>query len=149
MAATRTDSQIQRALLEHLRGLVTSPSMTIAYPDVKFSRPQGTSPSAPLPYLEASIFLAPTESFGIGDDSANEISGFLQVDVVYPENAGAIEPAEVAAQVISHFKRGTLLTEGSTKVKIDRPPYKMTPVKDPPYTRTPVTIRWQVFAPQT
>lgn len=146
MPATQVDSKIQRALLEHLKGVVTSPSMAIAYPDVDFLRPE--LDGVKLPYLEASIFFAPTETTAVGASASNTINGFLQVDVVYPQGAGAIEPANVAGQVISHFKRGTVLTEGGVKVCINRAPYKMSPIKDPPYTRTPVTIRFEVYEPQ-
>lgn len=141
MTATRLDAQVARAILERLRSITTSPVLPIAYPDTKFTRPADNGP-----YLQASLFFATTATISIGDDDPNQILGFLQVEVVWPEGRGEQEASEVASQVIDHFSRGTVMTEGTTKVKVVQAPYKMTVLKDPPYTRTPVTVRFESFA---
>ena len=115
--------------------------MTIAWPNVKFPKP-----AFPLPYLQASLFFATTATLGIGDDSDDQILGFLQVEVVWPEGDGEVAAAEVAGQVIDHFARGTVMTDGTTTVKVTLAPTRMTAIKDSPYVRIPVTIRFESFA---
>lgn len=147
MAAQGTEAQICRALLQRLMGLTLSPALPVAYPDQDFTKPLDSS-GKPLPYLEAAIFPAPTEAVTIAHNGINSYAGFMQVTVVYPQNSGAIKPAEVAAKVIEWFKRGTKMADGTTTVQIIRPPYASPAFKDEPYTRTPVTVRYQAFARQ-
>lgn len=145
--AIGTTAKVTRALLQHLRGLTVSPAITVAWPDDReFVKP--VSGGVPQPYLEAKLFRAPTETLSVDEGGANAVVGFLQVNVVYPDGAGIMTPSELADLVILHFQRGTVLTEGDVKVLIDKAPYAMTPIDDKPYTKTPVTIRYQAFAPQ-
>lgn len=137
--AAGVEAQIARALLDHLKSLVLSPALPVKWEDVRASQLDA-------PYLEPRIFRAPTQTVSIPSDSEDNVhTGFLQVDVVYPENSGAILPAEQAALVISHFKRGTVLQDGATRVEIILEPYLMSMVKDPPNERHPVTIRYQAY----
>lgn len=143
MAAVGTEAQIADALLTRLAELSLSPALQVAWPDKEFTPPKDGL-GKPEPYLEARLFEAPTE--GIGISRHNQYQGFLQVTLVYPENAGAIVSKSVAAAVIQHFKRGTRLYSGSQRVDIIREPYLSPSIQDAPYTRTPVTIRYIAFA---
>lgn len=146
MAAVGTTSQITRALQAHLAALTISPAIEVMYFDVKKDKPFVNG--VPQPYLEAKVFRAPTETLAVDDDATAMHVGFFQVDVVYPEGKGSIAPTQIADIVKDHFPRGTVLTDGSTKVRIDLDPYVMSQIKDGPYTRTPVSIRFRAFAPQ-
>ena len=148
MAATGTEAQIARALLVRLGTLSLSPSLPISYPDQTFTKPLDGS-GKPLPYLEAAIMPAPTSAVTIAHRGLNAYPGILQVTVVHPQSSGVIKPAEIAAKIIHHFKRGTKMADGGTTVQVVQPPYASQTFKDEPYTRTPVTVRYQAFARQS
>jgi hypothetical protein len=145
--AVGVEAQISRALQERVRSLILSPALSIAYPDVGFEKPQ--SNGVPLPYLEVKIFRAATDTLGVQHQSSNRQAGILQIDVMFPQDSGDIEPTEICDLVASHFKRGTRMVDGSTTVHVDLAPTKMTPLKMPPYVSHPVSIRWHSFNRQT
>lgn len=148
MAAVGIDAQINRALLARVASLVlSSPSLPVAYPDVAFTPPENSG--VRLPYVHVKLFRAPTNNISVGHDAINQLQGILQLDICYPQGSGAIEPARQQALAISHFKRGTRMTDGETTVAIDLAPIAMSPVEDLPYVRHPVSIRWHAFRAQS
>lgn len=142
MTAIGTEAQIVRALLARLQALALTPALPVAYPDVEFK------PPATGMWLEAAIFQAPTEAVSIPHDGWNSYTGFMQVTLVAPENTGQVQTAQVAAQIVNWFKRGTSMIDGATTVTIFKPPYASPTLEDRNTTRTPVTVRYQAFAKQ-
>lgn len=143
MAAQGSEAQIAAALMARLASLTLSPALPVAYPDVAFTKPTSGM------WLETALFPAPTEAITVAHDGINSHTGFLQVTVVSPQNQGAVKVQEVVAKIIQHFKRGAKMADGATTVQIVQPPYASPTFKDEPYTRTPVTVRYQAFARQS
>ncbi|WGM31498.1 phage tail terminator-like protein [Brevundimonas sp. NIBR11] len=122
-------------LLQQCESLViSSPAMPIAYPDVAFS------PPADGKYLRVELFK--NAPFWEGLASGRIDQGLLQIMVVWPRNRGIIKPAEVAALVEEHFKKGTRMTGSGVTVKVNREPYSSSPITSPDKSETPVTIPW-------
>lgn len=142
MAASTTEGRIADALCGHLAALVLSPVLPVAYPDVAFTKPETGA------WLEAMIFDVPTEAFAIANDGTNIHSGLMQITVCAPEGIGSVNSRDIAGQIIAHFARGTRVKAGSITVRIDKPGSIGPLIPDQPYTRTPVTIRFELFASQ-
>lgn len=49
-------------------------------------------------------------------------SGIFQVTLYYPVNEGAVNVASKAEALRTHFKRGTVLTQGAVRLTIDTTP---------------------------
>jgi hypothetical protein len=149
--ATGVDARISKALLDRLEAFTSSPAIIVSWPDVAtagstvFEKPKDSNGN-PLTYLEARLFWGPTEAISVDELSENDLTGFLQITILRPKMLGEIGARELAALLIQHFRRGTVMTDGSVSVRVNRAPYAMTVIDDPPYTRTPVTVRWQAFA---
>ena len=146
MAAIGYEAQIAEALLQRLEGLALSPALPVAYPDVSFTKPLDVN-SRPLPYLEANLIDAPTQSLAV-TGGTNAFSGILQVTVVYPQNSGIYKSRSIAASVVAWFKRETKMYSGSTCVEIVQIGTVSQAIEDPPYTRTPISIRYVAYLPQ-
>jgi Bacteriophage related domain of unknown function len=137
MTAVGVESQITEALLTRLSALTLSPTLPVAYPDVAF-----TPPSAGM-WLEAAILRATTGSIGIS--AWEEHAGIFQVTVVAPKGGGAIKSTQVADAVTAWFPRFTRLLNGAVQVDVYDSPNIAAAIDDPPYTRTPVSIRYRTF----
>lgn len=125
-------------LLQQCESLViSSPAMPIAYPDVAFD-PKTKAPDGK--YLRVDLFK--NAPFWEGLSSGRIDQGLLQIMVVWPRNRGIIKPAEVAALVEEHFKKGTRMTGSGVTVKVNREPYSSSPITSPDKSETPVTIPW-------
>jgi hypothetical protein len=142
MAATTTEGRIAEALFTRLQALVLSPALPVAYPDKNFDNPSTGM------WLEAALFETPTTEIALGSNGSNSFTGFMQVTVVARENSGMIAAKDVAGQIINWFKRGTRMFTAGVKVEIVRPAYVSSTTRDEPYTRTPITIRYQAYASQ-
>lgn len=141
MSAVGIEAQITEALLQRLAAFTYSPALKIAYPNVAFPKAGETKPDA---YLEAHQLRAPTQ--GVGISAWNEHQGIWQVDVVRKAQDGLTAPTQIADAVAAHFPRNLKLTNGSVRVDIDEPAQIAAPIQDDGYLRTPVSIRYRVFA---
>lgn len=138
--ATGIEAIILDGLLTKLGTLTLTPAMTVAYPGVNFT-PQAAG------YLRADHFPADTFQSELGDDGRNRLIGNLQVSVFKPTGNGAFPALEAAASIASFFKRGTVITSGTLFIRIIAPPVVGSAIADDPYIQIPVTIRYQVDAP--
>lgn len=137
MTAVGVESQITEALLARLAALTLSPALPVAYPDVAFTPPDSGM------WIEAAILRAKTATLGIS--AWEEHAGIFQVTVVAPKGVGAIKTTQVADAIAAWFPRFTRLPNGSVEVGIYEPPAIAHPIDEPPYTRTPVSIRYRTF----
>ena len=122
-------------LLQQCESLViSSPSMPIAFPDVAFT------PPADGKYLRVDLFK--NAPFWEGLASGRIDQGLLQIMVVWPRHRGIIKPAEVAALVEEHFKKGTKMFGSGATVKVNKEPWTSSAITGDISTETPVTIPW-------
>lgn len=134
--ATGIEAIILEGLLARLAALTTSPVMPVAYPNVSYD-PPATG------YLRASHLPNETEQVTISATGQNRHFGLLQVDVAWPKGEGSLKPLEIAAQIVAHFKRGTLITQDGIAILIVAPPSVAPPLDDDPFWIYPVTIPYQ------
>jgi hypothetical protein len=134
--ATGIEAKIFEGLMVRLGTLSTSPSMPIAYPNVVYDPPETG-------YLRVTHLPNTTEQVTLGSSGRNRHFGLLQVDVMWPKGAGNVAPMEIAAAVISHFKRGTSFTQNSVLILINSPPSVAPAIDADPYMQIPVTIPYQ------
>jgi hypothetical protein len=142
MTAVGVEAQITEALLDRVKALGVSLSLSVAYPDVVFPKGGQTKPDN---YLDVSILRAATQGFGI--NAWDEHAGILQVTVVTKQFpvGGTKTPTQIADAVAAWFPRGTRLLNGSVQVDVYETPAIASPIADAPYTRTPVSIRYRTF----
>ena len=133
--ATGIEAKIFEGLMARLASLTTSPSMPVAWPNVSYD-PPATG------YLRVSHLPNETDQVTLGASGQNRHTGILQVSVMWPKGDGSIDPLEVAAQVVAHFKRGTSFTQNSVDIRIVVPPSIAAPLDDDPFMQYPVTIQY-------
>lgn len=138
---------IQAALIAHLEALSFSPSnIDISYPNLAFTPPSPATPSAS--WLRVTFLQAPTLGLSVGHDGgANEHLGIMQVDVFWAMGSSEGPPGRTAAQIIEHFTRGTVVFSGSTRVAIDKAPFRGTLRQDDPWVMIPVSIPYHAYSP--
>jgi len=145
------ETKIEEALYAHLNALILVPAkittgLPVAWPGLHFVPPAAPTPPASGAYLRAIILQAPTDSAALSAGT-NHHSGILQVSVFYPENKGIVLAGEVAGEVITWFKRDTVLYREGVKVRINKPPYKSASLPEPSWLQVPVTISYLAHVP--
>ena len=135
MTATGKAAQVPDALLARVASLVTgSPTLPIAWPDIAFN------PPADGKYLEVAYFSNRPAWEGVGAGVLDQ--GLLQITVHWPRGSGIIAPSQVVETIKAHFAKGTLLTSGSTVVRLNRAPWAAAPLVSDQDLAIPVTIPW-------
>jgi hypothetical protein len=139
------ETDLVEGLFAHLHAMTLTPALPIAWPNVKFE------PGAGQRYLRVSFMPTSTTGVGLADDSSNQHRAILQIDVMTPittKGEGIKAPLDIAGQVASHFKRGTRLYRGSTRILIRRAVIEGAMVSGA-HWMTPVSIYARAFAPNT
>ena len=134
------ETDIQAALIDKLITPALSGSPPIAYPLVAYTPTAGTK------YLQIwPIMRAPPSRPGIGFTGSVIRRGIFQVDAVAPDGAGESPGLTLAGLVVARFPIGTELTAGAYRLLIDYEPEIAAAVKDAPWVRFPVSIRYLVI----
>jgi hypothetical protein len=120
---------ILKALFAYLDGVAGLPA--IYWPNVSETTPSGD-------HLVA--WVLPAESDTIGLASLNMANGLLQIDVKIKATKGQIKAAVIVDDVIAAFPRGTELTEGVTKVRIDKAASVSQGIQDGAWYTVPIRI---------
>lgn len=100
-------NDIQAALDGRLNTL--SGGYDVAWPNTKFE------PQASQTFLSPSFLPATTSQVTLGSSGRDETTGIYQIDVVYPAGTGR---SSIPDAVADHFKRGTVLSYNSVKVRV-------------------------------
>lgn len=140
MAATTTEGKIAEALFGRVASLSFSPAIPVAYPEKPFTPPKKAT------WIEATLFDLPAVALALADDGTNSLTGLLQVTVCADQGKGDAYSRDIAGQIVAHFARGTRMTAGGILVRVSGPPSMASRYADPPWSRLPVTIRFQAFA---
>lgn len=131
-------SEIPDALLDRLGSLsVGSPALPIAYPDIEFD-PATDAPAGK--YLEVGFFRNAPKWEGLGSGVLDQ--GVLVVSVIHPKDQGVIAINADAQDVADHFAKASILSSGTTRVKISREPVVGSPMHEGDKTIVAVTISW-------
>lgn len=145
--ADTTEGIIANLLQAGLDSLTLSPSLAVAWSGQTFA-PAPDGNGNPVAYLEAQLLPNATITRTINDDGSNRHQGFLQVSVMYPIDKSGIIPAfDIAGLVISHFKKGTVLSGSGVTVRIIQQPFVAPPLPDGDRMRVPVSIPYTAFVP--
>ena len=86
----------------------------INYPNIEYETPSGD-------HLNVSVMNATPSTTGIA--RIVWYSGFIQVDVVTEHGKGEVKSAVIAQKIIDAFTIGTVLTNGTTSIRVDDAPY--------------------------
>ena len=127
------EAGILDALLFRLSEYTTT--LDIAYPGIEFT-PDGN-------HIEAQILPNTVNQVSLGTNGYNRHEGLMQITVVWKSGAGVIAPAEIASEIVAHFKRGTAIIRNGLTVKT-RPPRTTQAIPDGGWLRFSVIIPWFV-----
>ena len=116
-----------------------TPALPVAWEDRPFS-PSG-------PYLRVSMLPAEPDDPVLGQGLQRH-QGVYQVSVFVPAGSGPVTAESKAANIAALYARGTVMTQGTTRVVIDRTPQVGRLMPDGPYSFIPVSIRYRadIFA---
>lgn len=105
-------ASIEKTLLDYLATLVTVPAFAVAWPNLGYEPVPGSS------YLRASVLPNQTDLAGVGPGAAERHVGLFQVLVNGDENVGSAAVSDVADQVRTFFKTGTVIAGNGVRVRI-------------------------------
>jgi hypothetical protein len=113
--ATYNEAKIIKARIDRYDSLSVSGVTDKAHPDKSFTAPTGAA------WLRASWLPAETGAPCLGTTDSQDYRGVFQVDLFQPVDSGEVGTAsERVGAIISHFKRGTAMTQDSLIVKVLR-----------------------------
>jgi hypothetical protein len=130
--------QIQAALEKFLETLPDMPSLQ--------TENQNYDPVHDAPYLRSIFLPAEPVAAALGTDAANRCFGLYQIAIHYPAGKGRGPALAIADQLVALFKRGLILTEDGSEVKIVRA-WPESSKQGHEWFILPVTIRWQSDQP--
>jgi hypothetical protein len=134
---------IQLALIARAQAFATAQGLTISLPNIAFNVP---TVAASAKFLRASFLPAPTAGLGVSVSSSNQHYGILQIDSVIGAGGGEPAAARIAAAAIAYFKMDTVMFRDGFAVKIWKPPYRGSLIKDDVWLFIPVSIPYVAFA---
>ena len=126
------DTDIRKGLFDALED---AGILSISFPNVSFEGEK--------PYLRVNVLPAPTAPFAVTTTDIHE--GFLQVDVVVKEGEGSIDAFDYVQRILDVFPRNTLITEGTTKIRIDQLGWPGLAIQQPDGFFIPVSIPYIVL----
>lgn len=126
-------ADIQGALRSQLYTLPNKPP--IAWENKNYT------PNSNVLFLRPTTLQAPTIQACLGDEGKDLHEGLFQIDVFTPDGAGRTTWPD---QIADHFKRGTVLTQNTVRVRITTVSTSA-PAKDANFYIVPVTIAYQAF----
>lgn len=112
------------------------PRLPVSFPE---QRPQFVPPEDGK-YLRISYFPNVPRWEGVTSGVADQ--GLFQIAVVWPKALGLIAPANVVAEVMAWFAKGSAFQSGTTRVKITGEPRLAVPLTDEGEVILPITIPW-------
>lgn len=139
------------SLFQDIRGALTVQALTAtgipadpnrAYEGKPFTSTVGT------PYIAFTLIPASERPASMGPDGFTLRSGLFQVGVFYPDGFGTGAAESLADAVKDKFVPGTVVTQGTTKVRIKYAERKQA-VTMPDFVQIPVTIGWEAHTPTT
>lgn len=139
------EANIFKALADRLQLLVFTPSLPIAWPNIKFPASEQPLPPA---YLQVDFLPNRTNTRTLAATGRQQHRGIFQVTLHMSTkaNAGIKVPHEKADQIIDHYPLGLKLFESGVGVKIFRKPYGQPQPPNDGWFSIPVTIEYETYA---
>ena len=123
-------NELLLAVYNYMETIVGIPD--INYPNIEYTTPAGD-------HLNIFVMNGTPDTIGIA--RIIWYSGFIQIDSVVEHGKGEVKAAVNAQKVIDAFPVGTVLSEGTTSVRIDDAPYASAGiVRDDGWYSIPITI---------
>ena len=91
-----------------------APALATAWENVSF-----TPPAVTVPYQKANVLFATPDNPEWGKFRFEQ--GYLQVTLLYPQNAGSLAAAARAKAIADHFPKGLTLTHSGVNTQINKP----------------------------
>lgn len=137
---------VESALINRLKAFALSPAIPLALPNVEFNNKPAAEPGNF--WLRASFLPANSLALGVAFSSTNQHYGIFQVDVFFSQGSGELAPGRIAAQLISWFARGTMMSKDGFDVLVNLKPYRSRMVRDGdgPWAMIPVSVPYIAFA---
>lgn len=133
---------ISQALIDRYRAGVFFTDALTAYENSAFTKPPTTT-------AWASVFIVPNQPSveSVGEGGMDGHTGFMQIDLNYPTNAGPGSVVTKADNVAQYFKAGTRLAYGGQQVQIQSCGRSQGRPVDGWY-RVSMTINWTAYVPR-
>jgi Bacteriophage related domain of unknown function len=132
--------EITKALFTRLSSLVLNPIHPISWPAKDFT------PPASHRWLRVSEFPTVVRAYGVSNSDANEVRGFMQIDVFTELSVGTIPGQTIAETIENHFKRGLKLPLPSGNLWITSAQIN-SGVNSAPRWMIPITVNYRAFVP--
>lgn len=132
------ETDIVRALNNHLKTMLFAPALPIEFPRVKFATPDGR-------YLRVKHFPNQNTNLFVGSDDPTMHQGIYQVSLIETEQQGEAAAVEICAAIVAHFAKGTELRDGSAVVKIEEKPSLLSPLESGQNSEFAVSIRYRCY----
>lgn len=132
-----SNTKISNALSTHLKALPSPPP--IAYENAGYTPTEGTA------YIAEHYLPAETSPVGLADSDSNDFTGVYQVDVRAPLDDYKKEGNDIADAVLSHFKRGTVMTYSGQSVVVQSAS-RAQGRRSGSWWFIPVSINWRAFS---
>lgn len=137
---TDVNKEIELALLDRVDTIVLTPVLSVAYPDVTFTPPNDNK------YLEIIHIPNDVDNYAWDNEDAEIYKGLLNINIHWSGNVGNVPVKNIADNIINnYFSKGTILTQGSTKVHIYKKPSVSAPIKNGAYRFVTVKISYQTM----
>jgi hypothetical protein len=115
----------------------------VGIPDVNYPNIEYTTPTTD----HLNVFVLNNEPQTIGLASIVWYNGLIQIDSVIEQGKGEIKAAVNAQAVMDAFPIGTILTNGTTSIRIDQSPYASAGVvRDDGWYFIPITIPYNMVS---
>lgn len=132
-------SDISIAFVKHLKTLPGLPAL-VAYENGRTKEPVNGQA-----YYAEYFLPSKTSGLFLGFDDPDEYKGIYQVSIFTPSNSGRPALTFSADDVIAHFKKGTVLSNGSLSFCIEETA-SITPIEDEgPWSMVAVRIPYRIF----
>jgi hypothetical protein len=138
---------ISQALIDRYRAGAFFTELLTIYENEAFN--SVTKPKPSISTAWASVLIVPNQPSveSVGDGGMDGHTGFMQIDLNYPANAGAGSVVTKADNVAQYFKAGTRLAYGGQQVQIQSCGRSQGRPVDGWY-RVSMTINWTAYVPR-
>ncbi len=130
---------IETAFQFHLAEFAEQAGVAVALPNSTYKRTTG------FPYIKASFLPGEPSQATLGPDGSNRHVGIFQATLFWQEGKGMSAPGEMADEIVDHFARGTVLTQGDEVISITRA-YAGPAMIEPGWLYIPITVQYYCYA---
>ena len=131
-----SDQVVRKLLEQRVNSVSGALASATAFENVAFTPSEGT------PWQRVNLLPAQPENPTMGDDFYRAV-GVLQVSLFYPRNAGSAQAYAQGEVLRTAFKRGTMLSEGTLRVRVIGTPSLGPGIPAGGWYMLPVSVNYQ------